>query len=187
MKTLIITAQPSSTGFTHTLAAQYAGTKNNTEITAEIINLYSEEYTLPFLRFEDKRDIEMPENAQKLQKKIEEAEELVFIFPLWWGSMPAILKNFFDTVFASGFAFQYENGRPKGLLTEKTAKIIITHDAPSWMYWILSFPIKKLITKNILSFCGIKTSDFLTFGSISKASDDERNDIIKKITTLALS
>jgi len=186
MKTLIFTAQPSSTGFVHTIASQYAGTKNNTETTAEIVNLYDEQYQLPFLDFENMRDIEMPENAKKLQKKITEAEELVFIFPLWWGSMPAILKNFFDTVFSAGFAFTYENGRPKGFLTDKKAKVIVTFDAPSWFYWFASFPIKKLLQNNIFGFCGIKTTDFLTFGSIGKKSEAEKNDIIKEITTLAL-
>ncbi len=186
MKTLIITAQPSSKGFVHTIASQYLGTKNNTETTAEIINLYDEQYQIPFLKFEDAREIENSETVKKLQNKIADADELVFIFPLWWGSMPAILKNFFDNVFSSGFAFTYENGRPTALLTEKTAKIITTYDAPSWAYLFTSFPIKKLLKNNILGFCGIKTTDFLDFGSIGKASESDKKEIIKKITTLAL-
>ncbi|HID91920.1 TPA: NAD(P)H-dependent oxidoreductase [Candidatus Gracilibacteria bacterium] len=186
MKTLIFTAQPSSKGFVHTLASQYNGTKNNTEIQSEIINLYDEEYHIPFLQFENIREIEASETVTKLQDKIADADELVFIFPLWWGSMPAILKNFFDNVFGAGFAFTYENGRPKGLLTGKTAKIITTYDSPSWRYWFTPFPIKKLIKTNILKFCGMKTTDFLDFKSIGKATTQDKNKILETITKLAL-
>ncbi len=186
MKTLIFTAQPSSKGFVHTIASQYNGTKNNTEIQSEIINLYDEEYAIPFLRFENSHDIVASHTVQKLQEKISEANELVFIFPLWWGSMPAILKNFFDTVFEAGFAFSYEKRRHKPLLKGKTAKIIITYDAPKWVYWFKPFPIKKLITKNILQFCGIKTTAFLDFGSIRRIKEKEKNKILETITKLAL-
>jgi len=186
MKTLVFTAQPSSKGFVHSLASQYSGTKNNTELQSEIINLYDEEYQMPFLTFENVRDIELSDTVKKLQDKIAEADELVFVFPLWWGSMPAILKNFFDNVFSSGFAFTYEKGRAQPLLKGKTAKIIVTYDAPSWVYWFFPFPIKKLITKNILKFCGIKTTDFLDFGSIGKANEKKKNKILETITKLAL-
>lgn len=54
------------------------------------------------------------------------ADELVFVFPIWWGDAPAILKNFIDCNFHSGFAFRYENGRPIGLLKGKSARIIAT-------------------------------------------------------------
>jgi len=52
----------------------------------------------------------MPEDKvkDKLQKKMSKADEYIFIFPVWWGGMPAILKNFFDTNLSSGFAFEYE-------------------------------------------------------------------------------
>ncbi len=186
MKTLIFTAQPSTKGFVHSIASQYNGTKNNTSLQSEIINLYDEEYAIPFLAFENIREIEISDTVKKLQNKIADADELVFIFPLWWGSMPAILKNFFDNVFSSGFAFTYKNGRATSLLTKKTAKIIVTYDAPSWAYWFMPFPIKKLITKNILKFCGIKTTDFLDFGSIGKAKEQDKNKILEKITKLAL-
>ncbi len=186
MKTLIFTAQPSSKGFVHTLASQYNGTKNNTDLQSEIINLYDEEYAIPFLAFENIREIKVSDTVKKLQNKIADADELVFIFPLWWGSMPAILKNFFDNVFGAGFAFTYEKGKPTPLLKGKTAKIITTYDAPSWVYWFTPFPIKKLITKNILKFCGVKTTDFLDFGSIGKTTEQDKNKILEKITKLAL-
>ena len=95
MKTLIFTAQPSSTGFVHTIASQYAGTKNNTETTAEIVNLYDEQYQLPFLDFENMRDIEMPENAKKLQKKNYRSRRISFYFSTVVGKHASNFKKLF--------------------------------------------------------------------------------------------
>jgi putative NADPH-quinone reductase len=64
--------------------------------------------------------------TKAIQEKILAANELVFIFPIWWGDAPAILKNFIDCNFHSGFAFRYENGKSVGLLKGKSARIIAT-------------------------------------------------------------
>jgi NAD(P)H dehydrogenase (quinone) len=43
-----------------------------------------------------------------MQEKILWADEIVLVFPIWWGDMPAIMKNWMDCNFMSGFAFKYE-------------------------------------------------------------------------------
>jgi len=63
------------------------------------LDLYQTELKIDFLRFEQQSDLKQPNSIQEaLQAKITAADELVFIFPVWWVNMPAILKNFFDTV-----------------------------------------------------------------------------------------
>jgi putative NADPH-quinone reductase len=57
---------------------------------------------------------------------------LVVIYPLWPGSMPAVLKGFFEQVFRPGFAIAREHARPwPGLLTGKSARIIVTMGMPA--------------------------------------------------------
>ena len=46
----------------------------------------------------------------KYQEILKKSDEIIFIYPIWWGTMPAILKGFFDKVLLQGFAFSYENG-----------------------------------------------------------------------------
>lgn len=185
-KTLIFTAQPSSKGFVHQIASQYQGTKKSQGIETEVIDLYDPQYALPFLAFEDIKEMTPLEVSTTLQEKIKNADELVFVFPLWWGGMPAILKNFFDTVFASGFAFQFIDGKPKGLLAKKTAKVLITCDAPRWMYFFMGFPLKNIIKRFILGFCGIKTDAVKMWGKISFRSEKEKKQILEEVTSIAL-
>ncbi|ENO94605.1 hypothetical protein C662_00210 [Thauera sp. 28] len=44
------------------------------------------------------------------QAAITWAQHIVFVYPIWWGAMPALLKGFIDRVFLPGFAFKYREG-----------------------------------------------------------------------------
>jgi NAD(P)H dehydrogenase (quinone) len=103
MKKLIITAAPNKSSFTHKIALKL----KEKYINSEIINLYDNKYKLDFLEFENKRAMPEKETIKLIQEKIKSFEEIIFVFPVWWGGMPAIMKNMFDSVFISGFAFEY--------------------------------------------------------------------------------
>lgn len=188
MKTLIITAQPSSEGFVHEIASQYAGTKKTKGIDIEIVDLYAPEYAQEFLKFEDINL--MPQDLVKdlFHEKIQNADELVFVFPIWWGDAPAILKNWIDVNLSSDFAFRFKkNGMPEGLLKGKTAKIIATSGAPKFLYWWWGYPYKKIWKKGTLEFCGLKVTDTLHIGGITnKVTRDTKDSVLQKITKLAL-
>ena len=52
----------------------------------------------------------VPADIELEQKKINRAEGLVFIYPVWWSDCPAKLKGWFDRVWTLGYAYSYENG-----------------------------------------------------------------------------
>ncbi|NTV23895.1 MAG: NAD(P)H-dependent oxidoreductase [Nanoarchaeota archaeon] len=108
----------------------------------------------------------------KVQEKIKKAKTMIFIYPVWWGTMPAIMKGFFDRVFTSGFAFKYTNKMPQGLLKDKRAIVLATSGAPAILNNI-GFANKALqgIKSDILEWCGIRTKLFV-FGS---ALDPEKS------------
>lgn len=181
MKSLIILAHPSSKGFSRQIASRYAAIKKD----SEIIDLYAEEWQQSFLAFESPKNIPNNEVRNRIQEKITEAEELVFVFPLWWGFVPAILKNFIDQNLSAGFAFIYKNGKPKGLLTGKTARIFVTCDAPKWMYAMLFFPFFTILKIGTFRFCGIKTKSVKLFDKKHKRSDEELERWLKKVEGMA--
>ena len=108
--------------------------KKNNQV--ELIDLYTDEHQQPFFTYKNANELEVTKEMKYYQDKISKADELVFIFPYWWGSTPAILKNFFDWNLSKGFAFEYVNSRPKGLLENKTVKIFTTTGAPYFIYMI---------------------------------------------------
>src|SRR5690606_7614580 len=109
---------------------------------------------------------------------IQWAEHLVVVYPTWWGTMPAILKGFFDRTFLPGFAFKYRKDSQywDKLLSGKTAHVIITADTPVW-YNILEYQRsgEKVIVRNILGFCGIKTKKITNITPIRGSSVEQRD------------
>jgi putative NADPH-quinone reductase len=110
--------------------------------------------------------------TKKIQEKILAADELVFIFPIWWGDAPAIMKNFIDSNFQSGFAFRYENNKSIGLLKGKSARIIATSGGPAFFYKLF-LHIQLLWNLNRIGFCGIKQKSFTVLGNMDRANTDK--------------
>ncbi len=172
MKKLIITANPSSKGFTHTIAEKYIQLSKKKWDETELLNLYTTELRQDFLTYEDKEDMWTDVTVKKIQAKISWADELVFIFPIWWWDAPAILKNFLDCNFTPGFAFKYVGWKWVWLLNGKSARIIVTSGVPSFVYKIL-FHIQFFWKLSRIGFCWLKQKSFTVFGNIDWTKTDK--------------
>ena len=183
MNKLLITANPSSQWFTHKIADTLAKLSTDKWDNIEILNLYTTPLRQDFLSYENKKEQAKDPITSKIQEKIIWADELVFIFPIWWGDAPAIMKNFLDCNFSAGFAFKYvEWWKAIWLLHGKSARIIATSGAPSFFYKIL-LHIQLLWKMNRINYCGIKQKSFTVFGNIDRSKTD-RNAYLKKIKDL---
>ena len=69
------------------------------------------------------------EEIKSEQQKLLWADALIFHFPFWWYSMPAILKGYFDRVFSVGFAY----GGTYKLAEKKALACITTGAGPDWL------------------------------------------------------
>jgi putative NADPH-quinone reductase len=158
----------------------------------EILDLYDTEYKQDFLRLDD---IKLPLTSEKqdvrdkIQEKIRLADELVFIHPLWWGGMPAILKNFVDNNFVSGFAFKNTKRwwpgwllpLPERLLSGKTVKLYITCDIPTWMFWGSGLFIFTQWFFPIFLYCGLRLTSFHLFTNMRWRSEKTKEKWLTKI------
>jgi len=63
------------------------------------------------------------------------AQPLVVIFPLWHGTMPALLKGFLEQVMRPGAALEYrKHGFPRGLLAGRSARLVVTMGMSALIY-----------------------------------------------------
>jgi putative NADPH-quinone reductase len=188
MNTLIITAHPSSKGFTHKIAERFKKKRESLGFNVEIVDLYDENYKLDFLSFEDPK-VDFPNNGivDLLQKKISLANEIVFIFPMWNLTEPAILKNFYDIVFRARFAFRYVQGKllPVPLLNGKIAHFFITCDSNSILFKLLGNPLKIIWKFGRLKLCGIKIKNFIYFDKMLFSDDSKRENYLIKVEKIA--
>lgn len=99
-----------------------------------------------------------PSAIHEKQQDLIWCSHLVILYPLWLGSMPALLKAFFEQTLRPGFAFATATGRglPKKLLAGKSARIVVTMGMPALFFrWYYRAHSLKSLERNILSFCGI--------------------------------
>ena len=98
--------------------------------------------------------------VEKYQEILKRTDELILIFPIWWMSMPAILKGFFDKTMVKGFAYEDSKTGITGLLNNiKTAKIITTAEAPKFLLHISGFGFT--IKKANLGGIGVKNTKWI--------------------------
>ncbi len=86
------------------------------------------------------------------------AEALVLCFPTWWYGMPAILKGYFDRVWANTVAFRLPEGggaiRP-ALTNIKKIAVVTTYGAPWWFIrLVLPDPSRAVIMSGLGRLCG---------------------------------
>lgn len=90
-------------------------------------------------------------------KQLERAETLVLIFPTWWFGLPAILKGWFDRVFAPGIAFDHSANfgpiKPR-LGNLRQVVVITTLGSPWWVDWfVMRRPVRRILKTAIIGSC----------------------------------
>ncbi|MDX2229230.1 MAG: NAD(P)H-dependent oxidoreductase [Leptolyngbyaceae cyanobacterium bins.349] len=124
----------------------------------------------------------------RAQDDIVWANHLVFVYPNWWGSMPALMKGFFDRAFLPGFAFKYHKQDPfwDRLLAGRSAHLIVTMDTPAWYYrWMFKMPGHQQMKRTILEFCGIKPIKITEIAPVRGSTPAQRSRWLAKIQKLA--
>lgn len=183
-KILVINGHPKIDSFCHALSDSYVEGAKKAGNHVKIItlrNLHLEQ----FLKCEYTEQIDLPEELLEVQELIAWSDHLVFTFPIWWATPPALLKVFLEIVLQPGFAYKYHP--PKGmipkwdmLLKGKSARIIATLDAFPWYYkWLLGNPAGKMMKAN-LNFCGIKPVKQNYFGSVKMSSGNRKKVWLKQ-------
>lgn len=127
-------------------------------------------------------------DLRQAQDDILWAQHITLAFPVWWGSVPALLKGFLDRVLLPGFAFRYEAGKkyPRPLLAGRTAHLIVTMDTPPWYFrWIYKAPAVHQMEKTTLAFCGVRPVGTLTLGAVRDAGPARRAQWLEQAGALA--
>ena len=115
----------------------------------------------------------------KYQEILKNTDELILIFPIWWMSLPAILKGFLDKVMLRGFAYESGKYGIKGLLPIKSAKMITTAEAPKILLSITGFGIT--MKKANLGGIGIKKTEWIHYSLRAKGKDEDRKEFLEKV------
>ncbi|MCP2072394.1 UNVERIFIED_ORG: NAD(P)H dehydrogenase (quinone) [Pseudomonas lini] len=117
MHALIVVAHHDPRSLTHSLAGKIAKgiTQANPDHTFEIADLAAEGFDPRFSLADHavhRREASPPPDVLAEQGRIERADALVLVYPIYWWSMPALLKGWIDRVFSNGWAFDFSLDQP---------------------------------------------------------------------------
>lgn len=172
MKILIIYSHPGPGGFCSHFLEKSRKMLEQNKTDFEVLDLYQMDYD-PVLRPEElytAGNREISGQNQQLQEKIRLADGLIFIYPVWWGGMPAILKGFIDRVFTPGFAFKYNKEKllkfiPDKLLDDKKILVFVSSGGPKFIYKLILDPVKLINKFFIFGFFSSKTITYQVYGA----------------------
>lgn len=157
------------------------------EVTVK--NLYRENFNPVLTKAERASYYEKNFDASQLKSDIDqlrETDSLVLIFPTWWFSFPAILKGWFDRVWAPGYA--YNHASDLGAITPclenlKEVNVITTLGAPWWVdFFVLKKPVNKVLKTALLGAC-VKNCKFkmLSLYKSENLTGSKVENFVKKI------
>lgn len=106
---------------------------------------------------------------------IMEADRLVFIFPLWLGTLPAIFKGFLERVLQPDLVEPSKKGKFIKILKGKSARVIMTMGMPGFVYrWYFGAFALRMLKRNILGFVGVSPIRATIHGMIEAVTQEKR-------------
>jgi putative NADPH-quinone reductase len=176
---------PSEPHLGHALARAYA--EGAESAGHEVRHIVVGELDFPILASQRAWYEEAPPAIVDAQASVVWADHLVLFYPLWLGTMPALLKGFLEQLFRPGFAFFQEKPGTVGkkALTGKSARIVITMGMPALVYrWYFRAHSLKSLERNILRFVGIGPIRTSLFGLVEAVTDARRGKWIGQVHKL---
>lgn len=185
MNIYILLAHPNSLSFNGAIADKYYQTAVEMGHNVRIQRLGEMRFD-PILHNGYKTIQPLEPDLLQAQENIKWCQHWVIVYPQWWGSVPAILKGFFDRVMLPDFAYKYHTDNPlwNKLLKGKTAHVITTCDAPS-LYVRLKYRNSDIsaVRYAVLNFCGISKVKVTRIDRLKYRDERAKIAILQKITS----
>ena len=153
--------------------------------TVDCVDLYKEKFD-PVYSGEEPDDIVINH-----RKRIEQADIIALVAPIWNFRMPAIVEGWIDKVLAPPWAFRFKKivgnyGYPVGNLKGKKAIVFCTYGSPQFAIrtFFLNMPTKRL-RRGVFNICGITDVTYKRYFAVPFVSDGKRKKFLEDVINTA--
>lgn len=178
MKVVVIYAHPNPRSFNAAILDVVKEELSKRDAEVRIKDLYAMNWNpvLSAADFEGYHKGTIPADIQNEQADISWADTVIMIAPVWWYSVPAMLKGYVDRVFSVGFAYVYTSSGPRGMLTGKKGLVITTSgaDQKADQQTGMTDLIKRTFVASVFGFSGFESFQYKNFFDVPTASNEER-------------
>ncbi len=183
--TTIIFSHPWHGSFNHAVLETVTQKLDEQNTPYQIIDLTADNFnpamTTDDLRLYSKGDSADP-IVQKYRDILLKTDDIIFIFPVWWGMLPANLKGFFDKVLLKGSAFNYDkNGDMLPLLNISRTLLITTSQGETEIYH--PFFVGYLIPR-VLNAVGMNNVMWLNCEKTSHGPEENRKNFLQQVAEI---
>lgn len=185
MKALIVFSQPREVSFSHALVERLTNALEAKGYEVNVRDLYKMNFN-PILDGPDmiyvedgtftRENSEFPEDVKIEQQLMLDSDLLIYVFPIWWNGMPAIMKGYVDRVFQHGFAYSFESDEPKKRLGGKKALFFCPTGQPQnedGTDTPLDRSIKTVTSEWMFNSNGVEVIDHVFYGRVPYLSREE--------------
>lgn len=187
MKTLIIFNHPYEGSFCSAIRESVKAGLRKGHHSCKVINLDKDRFDpvmrakdLEIFRLRGAEDLNLITGVDpkvlRYKKRLEWAERIVMIFPIWWMTMPAMTKGFIDKVIFPGVAYRMEGSRLVSTLSNlKQVVIITTMNTPSDIYKEqFNNSLEGSLIKGTFNKIGIHDIKWISLNMVTKSDDEKR-------------
>jgi len=185
-KVLVVYCHPNPKSYTRAVLDRVLAGLATADCEAHVLDLHAEAFD-PVLWVDERRrrrDLDKVEDTRPYRERIAWCDALVFVYPVWWGGFPAMLKGFVDRTFVSGLTYRFE-GRPKGalfpegLMRDKEAHFFYTLDSPWWVALVDPGWLSAYFT--VFRYCGFRAIRRHYLAGLKRTSSAERERWLEEV------
>ncbi|MDC9808766.1 MULTISPECIES: NAD(P)H-dependent oxidoreductase [Rhizobium] len=189
MRILLVLAHPLPESFAASVARTAREALEASGNVVDLIDLYAEDFDPRLSEAERRGYFDTPYDTSAVADivaRLKAAEGLVLVFPQWWFNFPAVLKGFFDRIFAPGVAFTHDaaGGRIVPQLTNiRLLYALTTTGSPWWLVQLyMGNPVRRLLKRGIAAFCSKKlVFRMLSLHDMDRATEARRKAHLERV------
>jgi putative NADPH-quinone reductase len=180
MHATIIVGHPSTSSFSHALAAAAQQVLVERGYIVHYHDLYAERFEPVLLGSESANVLSDDPLVEQHCAEIAAADLIVICHPNWWGQPPAILKGWIDRVLRPGVGYDYRDGSPAdvpvGLLRARAALVFNTSNTPAdRKLAVFGDPLETIWRNCVFGFCGVRRFARRVFGPVFGSTPEVRS------------
>jgi NAD(P)H dehydrogenase (quinone) len=170
MRVLVVFCHPRRASFTGDVLDRVVAGLGEAGHAVDVADLYREGFQ-PVFGDEDYAHFEggaMGADVLREQERVERSDGIVLVFPVWWWSFPAMLKGWFDRVWANGWAYEFANNPGGSLLPPRPFGIVACAASSREVYERRGYEamLSRQIEVGTLGFCGVGSSRLVILNDV---------------------